>query len=334
MSPVQAERFEVPGVRVVAVPDAPPMSIRGHLAMGRAIARERCDLVHFPHLDVPPGIRAPHVITLHDLIPLRVVDPTRPAWKRVAFQFVASTLPRRARLLFTVSRHTLQDLVTVLGLPADRIRITPPGVDDRFFEPVDPGAIASLRERLALSGEFVLHVGQTKPHKNLEVLFQAFAGLGDSYPGLRLVIAGGADPRSRIEERILDLGLVGRVRMLGRVAEDDLHTLLAAATCLAFPSLYEGFGLPPLEAMAHGTPVLASSATSIPEVVGEAGLLLEPTDVLEWRTAIERVLGSGDRCDDLRSRGRARARTFRWSETARLTIDGYREALGLLPTVR
>jgi glycosyltransferase involved in cell wall biosynthesis len=331
MSPEQAERCTLRGVRAVPVPEAPPLTWRGQRAIARAIARERVDLVHFPHLDVPRGLRRPHVVTVHDLIPLRISDPTRPAWKRLAFRWVASTVPRRATRVFTVSHHTRRDLESFLGMQAGRILVTPPGVEDRFFVPVPDEAIADLRTRMALPGPFVLVVGQTKPHKNLELLLEVFESLGERHPGLRLVLVGEPDPASRLEERILARGVAARVRLLGRVEEDDLHGLFAAATCLAFPSRYEGFGLPPLEAMAHGTPVLASSATSVPEVVGDAGLLLDPGDVLEWRSALERILESAEWRDALRSRGQARARTFRWSETARLTIDGYRAALGLLP---
>lgn len=331
MSPEQVERGNLPGVRAIPVPEAPPLTLRGQRAIARAIARERVDLVHFPHLDVPRWVRSPHVVTVHDLIPLRVADPTRPPWKRLAFRWVASTVPRRATRVFTVSHHTRQDLETYLGLPPGHILVTPPGVEERFFDPVPDGAIAELRTRMALPGPFVLVVGQTKPHKNLDLLFEVFAALEDRYPALRLVVAGMPDPASRLESRILERGLAARVRLVGRVDEDDLHGLMAAATCLAFPSWYEGFGLPPLEAMAHGTPVLASSATSVPEVVGDAGLLLDPANMLEWRSALERILESAELRDALRSRGQARARMFRWSETARVTVEGYRATLGLAP---
>jgi glycosyltransferase involved in cell wall biosynthesis len=334
MSPEQAERFSIPGIQAMAVADAPPMSIRGHGPLLGAIAREGCDLVHFPHLDVPLRMRSPHVVTIHDLIPLRVADPTRPAWKRLAFGVMARLAPRNARLIMTVSEHTRQDLERLLNVAHSRIVVTPPGVDPRFFDPVPDRQIETVRARFALPGPFVLYVGQTKPHKNLEMLISAFMALeGPGHEAVSLVLAGAPDPRSGLEKHIRERGAHARVTMLGRVSEDELHALLASATCLAFPSRYEGFGLPPLEAMAHGTPVISSDASSLPEVVGDAALLLAPEAVLEWRDALDRVFGDASLRETLRVRGRARALHFSWDETARLTIEGYHRALGRPPAV-
>lgn len=238
-----------------------------------------------------------------------------------------------ADLVLTYSEHTRRDVAARLGVPADRIRVTPLAAHEQFRPVEDPAALHAVRHKYELADRpYVLAVGRLEARKNLVRLVEAFALLKRGEPGLthRLVLTGekgwGADA---VFAAVRGLGLGAHVRHLDFVPFGDLPALISAADALAHPSLYEGFGLPPLEAMACGTPVVAAHATSLPEVVGSAGLLADPQSPGAFAAALRQVLTDPALRAEFRARGRARAAQFTWERTARLTLAAYEEADGL-----
>jgi glycosyltransferase involved in cell wall biosynthesis len=223
------------------------------------------------------------------------------------------------------SHCTAADVRELLGVPAERVRVihlapTPLG------PPPPPAGVAAARARYGLEGPFLLYVGTLEPRKNLRTLLRAFAHLAGEQSAC-LALAG---PRGWLDEAIVaEAGRqAGRVRLLGPVPAADLIALYATATAFVFPSLYEGFGLPPLEAMAAGTPVVAARASCLPEVLGDAALFAPPEDEQALAEALRAVLQDADLRADLRERGLARAAQFSWERTAAETLAVYREVLG------
>jgi glycosyltransferase involved in cell wall biosynthesis len=252
----------------------------------------------------------PSVLAVHDLAIYR-----NPAWfpggQLLSTRLVVPSSLRRAERLAAVSASTARDLGELFGVGGSRVRVVHPGVA-AAFRPSTPEAAARLRSSLGLPERFVLFVGAIEPRKNLATLLRGWAELPERPP---LAIAGGWGWRYE-EVRGLVEKLGEDVRLLGAVEPARLPALYAAATCLAHPAWYEGFGLTPLEAMACGTPVVCSDASSLPEVVGDAALLVDPGDVGGWRAALERVLGDAGLRAELSRKGLARASRFSWERTA------------------
>jgi glycosyltransferase involved in cell wall biosynthesis len=229
---------------------------------------------------------------------------------------------RRAARIVTCSEHVRGEVVELLGVDPGRVVVTPLGVHERFRPaPPDEHALA----RLGVRRPYLLAVATVSPRKNLAAVVRAYSRIAADHPGLGLVIAGATGWRTEETDRAIRAAPSGVVTT-GFVADEDLVALYNGAACLVFPSLEEGFGLPPLEAMACGTPVVASNTTSIPEVVGDAGLLVHPGDEEAIELAVRRVLEDGGLAEELRKRGLERARGFSWEACARLTVDVYRAA--------
>jgi glycosyltransferase involved in cell wall biosynthesis len=308
----------IPGVRRSRLPFA-----GRHLIWSNALRRSRAD-VFFGCIGQLPlgGVGMPSVVTVHDLAIYR-----NPEWfpdgQWLSVQHVVPRSLRRADRVLCVSHSTARDVETFLGVPHDRLRVVPLGVDP-VFRPQSAEVVAELRRRLELPDRFCLFVSTIEPRKNLPVLLDAWSHLEHRVP---LVVVGSTGWRAREIEAKLERAR-GDVQRLGTVARQDLPALYSAADCLCHPSWYEGFGLPPLEAMACGTPVVVSDRSSLPEVVGEAGLLVDPADPDAWTAALERLLGDRDLRNDLRRRGRARAASFTWTRTAKETWRVLQEAAG------
>ena len=298
------------------------------LALPRAAHRLRLDLLHVPYLAPPLFSPLPTVVTVHDLIPL-LLPAYRGSWRKRAYTWLDLQASRRADLLIAVSEHTRQDIVRHLGFPAERIFVTyeaaAPGL-----RPASPAEVAAVRERYQLPERFILHLGDTDRRKGVHRLLGVLARWREAHPDEEagLVIAG---PLHRPDGQLhLDLpglarslGLQQCVRFLGPIPEADKAALYSAATVFALLSEYEGFGLPPLEAMACGTPVLAARTSSLPEVVGEAGVLVDPTDEAEVMAALGRLLTDARWREDIGRRGMEWAATFSWARTARETLAVY-----------
>ncbi len=293
-----------------------------HLLWSRQLRRNGAE-VFFGCIGQLPlrGVGMPSVVTAHDLAIYR-----NPEWfpdgQWLSVQHVVPRSLRRADRVICVSHSTARDVETLLGVPHDRLRVVPLGVDPAF-SPQSEEAIADLRRRLELPERFCLFVSAIEPRKNLPVLLDAWSHL-DHPPSL--VVAGSTGWRAREIEVKLESAGAG-VRRLGRIERQDLPALYSAALCLCHPAWYEGFGLTPLEAMACGTPVVVSSRSSLPEVVGDAGLLVDPADPDAWTEAMARVLGDDELRRELGTRGRARAASFTWQRAAEKTWAALQEVV-------
>lgn len=270
------------------------------------------------------------VATVHDLIPLKFPHFTPRAWKtrlHPVFRRVLTRSVRRADRVITVSRHTRRDLMADLGLPPEKIAVVYNGIDGAYRPRADKEFPPVLAERLGFSDPYLLYVGRFDPYKNVPGLIRAFAEFVRARTdNSRLVLAGQRDPRyPQAGEIVSALGLSSRVVFLDGVEEGDLAALYGGARILILPSLYEGFGLPPLEAMACGTPVIVSDRGSLPEVVGEAGMIINPENPAEIASAIAKLWESEELRSRFRELGLARAREFSWRRAAEETLEVYRQ---------
>lgn len=281
------------------------------------------ELVHHMGTVLPLVQRAPGVVTVHDLQPVDLPQNFHPA-KRA---YARATFPRslrQAALVVTPSEFVRQRIIDRFGIAPDRVRATPWGVDS----PRSDITVANIQARYGLSPRWFVLNAITWPHKNHEMLVRAFAPVAAKHPDVMLVLTGGKAQQERdIAEQINRLGLHGRVLRTGRVPRRDVLAIVRGAVALTFPSRYEGFGLPVVEAMSLGTPVLAANATALPEVVGDAGRLLDADDPDAWTDAMLDLLNDDKERRRLAEAGRRRAENFSWATTAARTIQIYRDAL-------
>ena len=301
--------------------------IRSLTLIPAALRRRRIDVFHgMDHVGVPfVGKSGKYVATVHDVIPL-ILPETFTLRHRLVARAALARVRQTADLAIVPSRAVKDDVVRHLGLPDDRVVVTPEGCEPRFR----PAAATSVDEvvvRYRLPPRYLLAVGIRDPRKNITALLHAFARLrqgGRIDAGLRLVLAGA---RGRLDEPAFrtarSLGLDQAVVFPGFIDDDHLPALYSGAALFVFPSLYEGFGLPVLEAMACGVPVVTSDAASMPEVAGGAALLVDPRNVDALAAAIAQGLSDEGLRRRLRSAGLARAGQFSWQRTARRTLDVY-----------
>ncbi len=279
-------------------------------------------ILHVPGFDAPMIHPCPVALTVHDIIGWLFPQNMPP----VARMYWAHWLPfsvRFANLIIADSEATRQDLVTKLHIAEKKISVVHLGVEERFA-PQDQQVIAACRAKYKLPNRFILYVGTLEPRKGIDTLIEAFAQLAARYTDTHLVLAGKEGWYWQpILERIRTHSLENRVHVTGYVADEDLPALYSAATIFAFPSRYEGFGLPPLESMACGTPVVSSNSSSLPEVVGEAGLLVVPDNPAALVSQIESILANPTLHAELSSKGRAQANKFTWAKTAQATLEVY-----------
>ena len=301
------------------------------LALPSELDRLRADVYHATCFTLPVA-RAWRgaVVTIHDVVFRRhpeLVEPGLRAYLSEWSEFAARTADR----VTTVSEHARGEIAEVLAVDPDRIRVIPPGVDDRF-RPMPPDeARRSVSRDLRLPDRYVLFVGALEAKKGVPHLIEAFAAVAES-PGLtdlRLVLAGGRGPAPLDVEGLVDRwGLTERVVLPGYVADEDLPGLYAAAEAFVYPSLYEGFGLPVLEALASGVPVIAGDRSSLPEVCGAAAVLVDPEDPSALAEALKTVLTDDDRRQALAKAGPTQAGQFTWRRMAEAMLDLYREVAG------
>ncbi len=288
-----------------------------------ALRRAGVNLVHAP-VNVGPMVRScPLVVTVHDLSFLLYPETFRPM-QRLYQRVMARWTARHAERVITVSESTRADVMRLFGVPAERVVAVPNGVSGSY-RPLPPGEVEAFRRREGLPEQFLLCVSTMEPRKNIPRLLEAFARL----PGAPLlVIAGGKGWYfDAIFATIERLGLQNRVRLTGYIAQHDLPLWYNAATWFVYPSLYEGFGLPALEALACGTPSIVSNSSSLPEVVGDAAILVDPHDVSALAEALARALQDPGLAAGLRQAGPQRAAEFSWARTAAATAAVYRNVM-------
>jgi glycosyltransferase involved in cell wall biosynthesis len=290
------------------------------------LMREKPDVFHAPHYVLPVAVRSRSVVTIHDCIHL-----TFPQYlpNRAAYAYARGAMwsaARKSDRILTVSEASKRDILHFFNVPPEKIVVVYNGIDERFWIQPSAEEIARVRERFQLDHGFVLYAGTIKPHKNLVRLIEAFALLRTGeFEELKLLIIG--DEISKLpalRRAVHSHKLHKHVRFLGFLPDETLAALYRLASVFVFPSLYEGFGLPPLEAMASGTPVVTSNVSSLPEVAGDAAILVDPYDVSSIVDGVRRVLTDPLLADDLRKRGLARARDFSWERSVARTHDIYR----------
>lgn len=282
------------------------------------------DLFHATEHLLPRLRQIRSVFTLHDLI--FQFDPD--SHKPLNIAFLKTMMPRflkAAGAIIAVSECTRRDAITFYGVPSSKIYVIYEGVDPRFAPVADPAELARVRAAYRLPDQFMLHLGTVEPRKNLPLMFEVAARTRTP-----IVIAGRLGwLTGPILAKVKELGVEDHVTFTGYVADDDLPAVISAASLLAMPSKYEGFGLPVLEAMACGTPVVASNTSSLPEVGGEAALYAAPDDVRSWIEIIEQVTEDAPLRAALREKGLRQAAKFRWETMARETLEVYRDVQGL-----
>jgi len=313
---VQRSRWSTgrPAVRVVWEQCVQPFVLR----------RLGADLAHGPVFVAPLAAPCPVVVTVHDLSFVRFPRLFRPA-NRLYLGALTRLSARRARRVIAVSAHAADETAHLLGVPRARIDVVYHGVDPQF-RPLPAETVQRFRAAAGLPERFVLFLGTLEPRKNLVRLVEAFARLRD--PALKLVIAGGRGwYDEEVHARVEALELNDRVVFPGYVPAEDLPLWYNAAAVFAFPSLYEGFGMPVLEAEACGTPVLTSNCSALPEAAGDGALLVDPLQVEAIAAGLERLFHDETLRGELRQRGLAHAARFTWQQTAAETVAVYRRAL-------
>jgi glycosyltransferase involved in cell wall biosynthesis len=312
-------------------------TVKGNLEFRAVVRRLHCDVVHIPHLFwIPRGLPCPYVVTVHDL--LEHMYASRDAsslWRSLHFQLTRRALSHAARVL-AVSQFTKGEIERIFRIPHERIEVVYNAIDERFLHGHATQADRELiAERYQVSYPFILYAGAIRPHKNVVRIIEAFSALKSElekerqFPDLKLIVIGDdLSSHPRLRRTVVRSGVQNDVRFLGFVPIDVLRIFYDVAKIFVFPSLYEGFGLPPLEAMAHGTPVVASNNSSLPEVTGNAALLVNPENVFEIQRALQRALLDPALRTRMKQRGYEQAQRFSWTSSVSRILEIYREVAG------
>ena len=311
-----------------AVPQtAEPYSLSEQLRIPLQLQREQVSLFHAPHYTLPALTPCRSIVTIHDCIHLRFPQylPSRLAYGYARAALWCAT--HRSDCVLTVSEASKRDILSFFDVPASKVVVIPNAIDDRFWKLPPEDNTVKIRERYQLQAPFLLYAGNIKPHKNLERLLDAFYRVRQrGHNDLTLLIIGDEITRyAKLRRAVHRYQLHRYVRFLGFVPDDTLQILYRLARAFVFPSLYEGFGLPPLEAMASGTPVITSNVSALPEVTGTAAVLVDPRDRDGIADGICRVLEDDVLRAELVKKGLARAREFSWDRSIRQIWKIYRE---------
>lgn len=300
-----------------------PFTPAGAFELGRIVREARADVVHCLHFPTPMPAPHPLVVTMHDLTPLIVEDAMSSATRRAVYRMLNRRASTVADAIIVPSRATADDVERFLPRADGKVYVVPEAADDFASGPASP---LSGRARELASAPYVLSMGSTRPNKDLPTLLAAFARIAPRFPEVRLLLVGLGDPAYIVARLALEPREVReRVAFTGRVTDGELRTLYAGASAFAFPSTYEGFGLPPLEAMSLGAPTVVADATSLPEVVGDGALTFSAGDPSTLASALERILGDAAEAERLRAAGLARAAELTWARAAEATAEIYRE---------
>jgi len=332
MNRPQFDEFKVPNKRVTKVlVKARHYSFAEQTRYLRKLWGKRLDIMHFTHFNAPMLYRGKSVVTIHDLTLSFFPGKKMNSWKhRKAYELVLNRSVKHAAKIIAVSKHTKEDLLNVTGIDSSKVEVIYEGVDEQFKPRPDKEAIRDLIKKYGISRDYLLYAGVWRSHKNVVNLIKAFALLKeDASFEPQLVITGTEDPHyPEVKRTVKELGLEHDVIFPGLVPEDELVALFQAAHVYAFPSLYEGFGLPPLEAMRCGTPVAASSSSCIPEICGEDNaLFFDPLDPEDMANTIRKLWIDEELRKNLRERGLRHSKKFDWKKMAEETLKVYEEAM-------
>jgi len=312
----------------------PESSSRSYFQFQQVVRLYSFDLVHVPHLFWRPrNLACPYVVTVHDLLTYMQPRPDRSHFRRLVRNYLTRRALQRAARICAVSDFTKHDIMRLFHIPEENIEVLYNAIDERFRRGHATAADHQfIAERYQVNYPFLLYAGNIKPHKNIVRIIEAFSALKaelkkeGKFPDLKLIIIG--DELSKhpdLRRTVIKSGVQHDVRFLGFVPIEVLRIFYDAAKIFVFPSLYEGFGLPPLEAMAHGTPVVTSNVSSLPEVVGNAAVLVNPENVFDIMRALHRVLLDQPLRERLKQRGYEQAQRFSWEASVARLLEIYQE---------
>ena len=312
-------------------------TLKGNLDFRAIVRRLQCDVVHIPHLYwIPRGLSCPYVLTVHDLLEHMYGSRNASSLRRSLHFYLTRRVLHKAARVIAVSQFTRNEIEKLLAIPDARIEIVYNAIDERFLHghatDTDRELIA---QRYQVNYPFILYAGAIRPHKNVVRIIEAFSALKNElqkeqqFPDLKLIIIGDdLSSHPRLRRTVVRGGVQNDVRFLGFVPIEVLRIFYDVAKIFVFPSLYEGFGLRPLEAMAHGTPVVTSNTSSLPEVAGNAALLVNPENVFEIERGMQRALLDPVLRAQLKQRGYEQAQKFSWTASVSRILEIYREVAG------
>jgi glycosyltransferase involved in cell wall biosynthesis len=316
-------------------------SLKGNLEFRAIVRRLQCDVVHIPHLFwIPRGLGCPYVLTVHDLLEHMYGSRHASTLRRSLHFYLTRRVLRKAARVIAVSQFTKSEIEKLLAIPDNRIEVVYNAIDERFLHGHASAADRELiAQRYLVNYPFILYAGAIRPHKNVVRIIEAFSALKSEllketqkeqqFLDLKLIIIGDdLSSHPRVRRTVVRSGVQNDVRFLGFVPIDVLRIFYDVAKVFVFPSLYEGFGLPPLEAMAHGTPVVTSNTSSLPEVAGNAALLVNPENVFEIRRGLQRVLLDATLRERMKKLGYEQAQRFSWTTSVSRILEIYREVAG------
>jgi glycosyltransferase involved in cell wall biosynthesis len=322
-------------------------TLKGNLEFRAIVRRLQCDVVHIPHLFwIPRGLGCPYILTVHDLLEHMYGSRNVSSLRRSLHFYLTRRVLRKAARIIAVSQFTKNEIEKILSIPDDRIEVVYNAIDERFLHGHASEADRELiAQRYLVNYPFILYAGAIRPHKNVVRIIEAFSALKSEllkehekeqqFQDLKLIIIGDdLSSHPRLRRTVVRSGVQNDVRFLGFVPIDVLRIFYDVAKVFVFPSLYEGFGLPPLEAMAHGTPVVTSNTSSLPEVAGNAALLVNPENVFEIRRGLQRVLLDPILRAQMKQRGYEQAQRFSWTNSVSRILEIYREVAGKRVTRR
>jgi glycosyltransferase involved in cell wall biosynthesis len=320
--------------------NTPERSLGGFRQFRATVKRLQCDLVHVPNVfSIPRALPCPYVMTVHDMLDhMARSREQNGVWRSLHFQLTRNVLSGAARI-FAVSNFTKTEIEKWFDIPSSRIEVIYNAIDERFLTGHASAADRDMiAKRYQVTYPFLLYAGRISPHKNVVRMIEAFSALkselerSQAYPDLKLIIIGDdLSGNPDLRRTVIRSAVQNDVRFLGFIPIDVLRIFYDEAKVFVFPSLYEGFGLPPLEAMAHGTPVVTSNASSLPEVVGRAAVLVNPENVFEIMRALHRALTDEALRQRLKERGYQQVAKFSWEASVRRILEAYGEVCGKLP---
>ena len=332
-----AECGPLPGNFQAVELTAPDNTVKGCVEFRAIVRRLGCDVVHIPHLFwMPRGLACPYVLTVHDLLEHMYGSRNFSSLRRSLHFYLTRRVLRGAARVMAVSQFTKSEIEKLLAIPDARIEVVYNAIDERFLHGHATEADRQLiAERYQVNYPFLLYAGAIRPHKNVVRIIEAFSALKSElakerrFVDLKLIIIGDdLSNNPRLRRTVVSGGVQNDVRFLGFVPIEVLRIFYDVAKIFVFPSLYEGFGLPPLEAMAHGTPVVTSNTSSLPEVVGNAALMVNPENVFEIRRALQQALLDPEVRDRMKRVGYEQAQRFSWESSVARILEIYREVAG------
>jgi glycosyltransferase involved in cell wall biosynthesis len=325
------ESFKPPreGIKKV-LSNIPWYSFQEQTRLSGILKKEKFDLVHFPHFNLPLFYNDPFVVTIHDLtLSFFPGQKMTSLMHRMAYQATIRHACKRAKGIIAVSKNTKKDLEQLLRVADSKVDVIYEAVEsDRYNTNIDPKKIEEIKKKYNVRKPYLMYVGVWRNHKNILGMLEAFAKILERGLDYQLVITGKPDPHyPEVMEKIRELGITSSVVLPGFVPEEELPVFFQGCDLFVFPSFYEGFGLPPLEAMASGCPVVSSNTSCMPEILGDAAEFFDPYDSESIAQAMEHVLRNRVRAQELRVKGLERVKRFSWEAMARQTLDTYNKVL-------